>query len=772
VGHGTASMQQKNLMDCFFGGGAAARSKVKAAKRDSEAGEKENASANAGAGEPKFKRLKKGAGGDDGEVSVARGSPEKHEAKEASAAKADVPGPKSPRKEKKGLSLKSRDTTSAKESKPKKTFGVGEKSIAAAAASKSFDAKASATWKTGEPVPYGALAEAFDRISATSKRLEKTEIMMETFRAVISTTPEDLLPIAYLATCSIAPPHEGIELGIGDATLIKCLSESTGRTEKAVKQDMKQEADLGKVAMMSRSSQRTMFQPKPLTVRQVFQDFKTIALTEGKDSMDRKKKIIKKLLTSSKKSEATYVVRALQGSLRIGASEQTILAALARAALWEKGEVDAASDESIASSEDAALKVMKKVFSECPSLDKIVPAMMEHGVADLPNHCKFTVGVPVSPMLAKPTTGVHEVLEKFTDTEFTCEYKYDGERAQLHYEGGKLKIFSRNAEDNTEKYPEIRTEILPKSLRETTENVVLDGEVVAYDRETKQILPFQNLQRRKRKDVSEEDLKKQATVCYFAFDCLYYNGTSLLQSTLVERRKALREACQEREGLFFFATDKTSDDLDELQVFLDDAIEAKTEGLIVKTVDSTYEPSQRSVNWLKLKKDYMEGIGDSLDLVVVGAWHGKGKRKGWYGNYLLACYNEDNEEYEIVSKIGTGLTEEELDVVKKQLDPHKIDGPCSYYKFKEGSRNEPDVWFDAQVVWEVKVANLTLSPHYLAAFGSVESGKGISLRFPRYERTRDDRTPTSATTSDQLQEMYENQLEAGASRGNGGDFSD
>jgi len=735
---------------------------VRAASTDGGEGpvDKENGAVE----QPKFKRLKK----------TSSSSQEEDKGEGRRRETLSLSGDARVKDEHKG-GLTLSQSPQSKKPKGKKAapaFGVGEKSIAAAALNKSFDAKGSATWKEGEPVPYSALAETFDKLSGTSKRLEKTKILTEFFRTVVSVTPEDLLPCVYLSVCQIAPSHDGIELGIGDSTIMKALSESTGKTVNALKDEMKKKGDLGDVAMSCRSAQKTMFQPKPLVARHVFQEFKTIALTEGGQSMEKKKSIIKKLLTSSKRTEATYVVRALQGKLRVGASEQTVVAALSRAILWEKDEFDKKSDETIAKCEDEADKIVKQVFSECPSFDLIIPALLASGVFELPKHCKFTVGVPIRPMLAKPTTGVHEVLEKFTDVEFTCEYKYDGERAQIHYQDGKIKIFSRNAEDNTPKYPEVSSEILPKSLRENTRNVVLDGEIVAFDRELKQILPFQRLQKRKRKDVTDEDMKKQAQVCYFAFDCLYYNDKSLLQSTLLERREALREACQEQEGMFLFATDKTSNDVEELQVFLEESIVAKTEGLIVKTVDSTYEPSQRSLNWLKLKKDYMDGVGDSLDLVVVGAWHGKGKRKGVYGNFLLAVYNDDDEVYEVISKIGTGFEEAELAEVHKDLSQHKIDAPRSYYKFKD-NKNVPDVWFDAKVVWEVKVANLTLSPHYESAFGMAEAGKGISMRFPRYERTRKDRTPTSATTSTQLLEMYENQPEAGG-RGNknANDYSD
>jgi DNA ligase-1 len=154
--------------------------------------------------------------------------------------------------------------------------------------------------------------------------------------------------------------------------------------------------------------------------------------------------------------------------------------------------------------------------------------------------------------------------------------------------------------------------------------------------------------------VSVDDIKVQ--VCLFAFDCLYLNGETLLEKTLVERRQALHAAIEEKPGKLMLAQERTSRDLEELQTFLDDSIKEGTEGLIVKALDTTYEPSKRSLNWLKLKKDYMEGVGDSLDLVVVGGFQGKGKRTGVYGAFLLACWDDENEEYQTVCKIGTGAS--------------------------------------------------------------------------------------------------------------------
>ena len=285
-----------------------------------------------------------------------------------------------------------------------------------------------------------------------------------------------------------------------------------------------------------------------------------------------------------------------------------------------------------------------------------------------------------------------------------------GERAQIHMlEDGSVEIYSRNQESNTKKYPDIVSR-MPSVIKPGVTSFILDCEAVAWDVKEKKILPFQVLSTRKRKDVSSDDITVQ--VCVFAFDLLYLNGVSYHKQPLCERRKLMKDNFMVKQGIFQYAKAMDSANTEEIQSFLDESIKDQCEGLMVKTLDgenSTYEISKRSKNWLKLKSDYLEGLGDSLDLVVIGATVGQGKRTGVYGNFLLACYDPDREEYQTICKLGTGLKDDDLFQFYTKLKDHVIDRPKHYYR-AEGS--SPDVWFEPSQVWEIKASDLSISPKY------------------------------------------------------------
>ncbi|KAF2632333.1 ATP-dependent DNA ligase [Macroventuria anomochaeta] len=655
-------------------------------------------------------------------------------------------------------------------------------------------------WKPGEPVPYAALCTTFSKIEMTTKRLEIMAHCSLFLRQVMRLTPSDLLPTVMLMINKLAADYAGIELGIGESLIMKAVSESTGRSLQHIKSDQQEIGDLGLVAAKSRSKQPTMFKPKPLTVAGVHKGLMAIATTtEGQGAQGRKVDGIKKLLSAADAhnagkhvdieenkggaSEAKFIVRTLEGKLRLGLAEKTVVVSLAQAVKFhemsQKGKTPSTADLAEAES------TLKTVYSELPSYEVIVPAMLAHGLSNLRENCRLQPGVPLKPMLAKPTKSITEVLDRFEGKDFTCEYKYDGERAQIHFvahdaaidmataapsagtsDRGVSNIFSRNSEDLSKKYPDILAK-LPTWVKEGTKSFVLDCETVAWDMVEKKVLPFQQLMTRKRKDVKVEDVKVK--VCVFAFDILYLNGEALVTKSFRERREALNSAFIPVEGEFALAKFGNTNDLDTIQTLLEDSVKEGCEGLMVKMLDgpeSYYEPSKRSQNWLKVKKDYLAGVGDSLDLVVLGAYYGKGKRTSWYGAFLLACYNPNTEKYETVCNIGTGFSEAILEQFHKQLSDIVIDRPKPFYTHSAGNKDQPDVWFEPRYVWEVKTADLTLSPRYKAAAAEVGGGgKGVSLRFPRFIKERDDKKPDQASSARMIAEMYQRQESVGKSKG-------
>lgn len=430
---------------------------------------------------------------------------------------------------------------------------------------------------------------------------------------------------------------------------------------------MKKIGDLGNVAATSKGSIKSIsnfFKPKTeqvkkdMTVIRVYDTFMKIAKRSGNASVADKTNSMKKLFLDCQPNEVKFIIRWLEGNLKIGAAEKTVVSALARAFTYTPGDLknypptilnykkkygEHQFNERFTQLEEA----IKEAVCVFPNYTQMIEALLEIGenhVEELPKKCYMRVGIPVKPMLAKPTNGISVILKRFEGIEFTCEYKYDGFRGQIHYQREdpenpgqkKINIFSRNLENMTQTYPDA-IKYLEDHVDPSVSNFIIDCEIVPYDMTKQKILPFQVLTTRARKNVNLEDVEIQ--VCLFVFDILYLNDSDVIKKTFKQRREIMKETFTVDEGRLMFAKSHDADSFEAIEEFLANSITDSCEGLMIKTLESnsTYHPSKRSFNWLKLKKDYLEtSIGDSLDLVVVGADFGKGKRTGMYGSFLFA----------------------------------------------------------------------------------------------------------------------------------------
>ncbi|KAL0265983.1 UNVERIFIED_CONTAM: hypothetical protein PYX00_011700 [Menopon gallinae] len=435
--------------------------------------------------------------------------------------------------------------------------------------------------------------------------------------------------------------------------------------------------------------------------------------------------------------ETKYLIRIFEGKLKIGLALKTILISLS----FATSNSDEAKDS----------ENLKTAYNCQPSFETIVPLLLRYGSKDIHNHVGIKPGIPLKPMLAQPIKNITTAFKRLSDC-FTCEYKYDGERAQIHKYDNTFKVYSRSSEDLTNKYPDLHDVL--KNISKSDVDFVLDSEIVAFDVDKNEFLPFQILSTRKRKNVNINQIK--VSICIYAFDILYFNNNSVINNKLCERRKILFDNFNEIVGKFRFVTFMNCSSVEEVDSFFNKSIKDNCEGLMIKNLEasSEYTPSKRCYNWIKIKKDYVAGMSDSLDLIVLGCYHGKGKRTGSYGGFLMGCYNDEDDKFETICKLGTGFTDETLSALYNKLKPLEITYPQNIVD--KGSL-DPDIWIEPKYVWEIQASGFSLSPIYSAG-KTLLDGKGLSLRFPRFIRERCDKNIKDSTLSSQIALMYKSEV--------------
>ncbi len=577
---------------------------------------------------------------------------------------------------------------------------------------------------------FADIAEMFDRLESTSARLEMTSILADFFKTVPKNELRDLV---YIIQGKLHPDFYQIEFGMADRLILRAIAFTSGTPEDKVEELWLKDGDTGTVAekLIGKKKQMTLFS-EPLTFARVVKGLSQIETSEGKDSQDLKMKILSNMLHDSGPVEARYLCRIVTGRMRVGASTMTILDALALTFATKENRPE-----------------IERAFNITCDIGLVAEKLAEEGMEGIRN-IHVTVGNPIKVMLAERLPSIPEVVEKMGG-ECAIEYKYDGIRAQVHIGRDSVKIFSRRLEDLTNNFPDIA-----RSLKEhfKGEEAIIEGECVAVDAETGFMQSFQEVTHRRRKH-GMDDAVKRYPVRIFMFDMLYVNGKDMTLLPYLERREAIKEWFDISDNIQM-SNMKVVHSVEEAEEFFEDAIGARCEGMMAKSIadESIYRAGSRGFLWIKYKKDYHANLTDSFDLVVVGAFYGMGKRAGRYGALLMASYDPETGRYGTVCKLGTGFDDAFLDNMPSLLDAYKsASRPTSV-----DAKMIPDVWFEPAVVLEVVGAEISVSPIHTAAMDTVKEGAGIGIRFPRFTgRVRDDKGPDQSTSVMEILEMYEMQ---------------
>ncbi|MFB5603809.1 MAG: ATP-dependent DNA ligase [Candidatus Nitrosomaritimum aestuariumsis] len=576
---------------------------------------------------------------------------------------------------------------------------------------------------------YSILAESLNRMESTTKRLELTQHLVELFEK----TPEDVISkIVYLLQGKLRPDFEGIELGVAEKLAIRAIAKSSGIAVNKIEQEYRKTGDLGQAATkILEQKTQTTFLVEDISVERVYETLFKIAKLEGARSQDMKMKYISSLLNDATPLEASYILKILLGTLRLGVAENTVMDALAIAYTGSKDN----------------RKALEHAYNVSSDLGKVAKTIAGKGLKGV-EEFQIAMFNPIRPMLADRVKSEEESIEKMGE-EFAAEYKLDGERVQLHVEGEKVVLFSRSLENISEYYPDI-IEKIPKCL--AADQVILEAEAVAINENTGEFLPFQELMHRRRKYKIEKAVSQYPITVNF-FDVLFYNGKSCLESDYGERRKLLEKIVKEDDFAKHIPMTivKTEDDVED---FLENSINSGCEGLMLKMLDKPYQAGSRGNYWLKLKREYRNELGDSLDLVVVGAFFGKGRRTGRYGTLLLASYDSDTDTFTSICKVGTGFTDEYLDQLYQILS----DKVTLKKNPRINSEMEADVWFEPELVIEIVASEITLSPIHKAAWDEMRKGAGLALRFPKFTgKIRVEKFAEDASTNEEVIALYKGQ---------------
>ncbi|RJR14908.1 ATP-dependent DNA ligase [Candidatus Microgenomates bacterium] len=604
------------------------------------------------------------------------------------------------------------------------------------------------------------LAQYFQKLEDTASRLTITEILAQLYKEL---NAQEAKQVSYLLQGRVAPVFAPIEFGIADKMMIRSIAIATGTKDTEVLALFKKLGDFGSVAQEVKrqkakgKSESQKFPPKAdqplaekikntnqkLKIIEVFESLLEIALSTGSGSQEKKLQLLADLLSRADPLSARFIVRIPLGKLRLGFSDMTILDALSWMEMGSK----------------AKRKDIERAYNVRPDLGFIAETIKKKKIAGLA-HVTPTVGTPILMARANRLTSAEDIILKIGKC--AVEFKYDGLRLQVHYRQGKseIKMFSRNLEDVTPMFPDI-VEAVQKQI--TADEVILEGEIVAYNPKTGVHVPFQETMQRKRKyNIAEKAL--EIPVKLYAFELLFLNGKNYIHEPYIERKKQLRTIISKGKTLVY-AQEHIVAEKKQVETLFDESVSLNFEGIIAKKLNGTYEAGMRGWNWIKYKKAMNTQIADTVDVVVMGYTLGEGKRTSFgVGQFLAGIYDDQKDLFLTVTKVGTGLTDEQFKEFIKRTEKLKINAQPKNYLIDK--LLEPDVWLKPSLIVELGADEITRSPVHTAGriMGPSKSGTaqevktpGYALRFPRLVRFRDDKKATDATTVKEIKDLFAKQ---------------
>ena len=580
------------------------------------------------------------------------------------------------------------------------------------------------------------LAILFSDLEATTKRLEMIDFLSNFFEEVKKSKDfKDLDKIIYLLQGELVSNIKQFpKIGLAEKMIIEALTLHSGIDRKKIKEILIKKGDIGTTAeliLAKKKKQRSLFDfeeksseiEPSLEISELYLALQKIALSEGAGSQDAKLGILRGLMRKCSPLENKYLLRIITSTLRVGVSTLTIIDGLALGFTSVKEN----------------RKIIENAYNLHPDLGNITKILAEKGISEV-QKIDITYGIPIRMMLASRVP-YSEIVEKL-GTPLIAEHKLDGERLQIHKQGQEVKLFSRRLLEISKQYPDVCKTII-ENIK--VDDVIIEGEVVAMDSFYEKMLPFQVLSKRRRK-YHVKDIIKEVPVCLFLFDMLKYKNESYIGKSFLERRKKLEEIVSERDELRLVKSQSIRN-TEELLDFFSAARKEGNEGIIAKSIkeDSIYQAGKRGFIWIKLKG--LEGgkLKDSVDVVLVGAFYGKGRRTGVYGAYIGAVYDPVNGNFVAFTRFFSGLTDELSDSLTKEMKTFKTDKKPSNVICED----IPDVWLEPEVVVEIIGDEITVSEKYPAL--------GYSMRFPVFQRVRPEKGSEDVTTVKEIRSLYDSQ---------------